>query len=177
MPLFDKLFILFQAHHSRTLAPEYGVLVVHYGQPPDCLLVFLYRQKKNKLVARAFFVNYKIHVFFFLFSFQTRVPEDWRSFQNACTSIQYGSKRKYGNAYFVFLVSYEPCSGVTHYLTMSHFEALKIYGCGKHCEKGEIACSKQFLLSHNVFYTLWYLFFILNALFNVVWNLFQIGPV
>ena len=25
--------------------------------------------------------------------------------------------------------------GLTHYHTMPHFEALKIYGCGKNCEK------------------------------------------
>ena len=35
---------------------------------------------------------------------------------------------------------------------MPHFDTIKIYSCGKHCENGEIACYKQFLLSHNVFY-------------------------
>ena len=30
---------------------------------------------------------------------------------------------------------------LTHYRTMPHFDAVKIYSCGKHCEKkGEIAC-------------------------------------
>ena len=45
--------------------------------------------------------------------------------------------------------------------------------------KGEIACNKQFLLSLNVFYPIWYLFFILNALLNVVcifFFFFQFGP-
>ena len=28
---------------------------------------------------------------------------------------------------------------------MPHFDALKIYSCGKHCEKGDFACNKQFL--------------------------------
>ena len=35
---------------------------------------------------------------------------------------------------------------LTHYRTMPHFEALQIYSCGKHCEKGDIAYNKQFLL-------------------------------
>ena len=29
---------------------------------------------------------------------------------------------------------------------MPHFDALKIYSCGKIVRKGEIACNKQFLL-------------------------------
>ena len=30
-------------------------------------------------------------------------------------------------------------------------DALKIYSYGKHCEKGEIACNKQFLLFSQCF--------------------------
>ena len=41
------------------------------------------------------------------------------------------------------------CRLLTHYHTMQ----LKIYSCGKHCEKkGEITCNKQLPLSHNVLY-------------------------
>ena len=36
--------------------------------------------------------------------------------------------------------------GLTHNHTMLHFDELNIYSCAKHCEKGEIACNKQFLL-------------------------------
>ena len=39
----------------------------------------------------------------------------------------------------------------THYHTMPHFDALQIYSCGKHCEKREIACNKQFLLCLQCF--------------------------
>ena len=34
---------------------------------------------------------------------------------------------------------------------MPHFDARKIYICGKHCEKGEIACNNQFLLFSQCF--------------------------
>ena len=34
---------------------------------------------------------------------------------------------------------------------MSHFDTLEMYSCGKHCEKGEIACNKQFLLFSKCF--------------------------
>ena len=34
---------------------------------------------------------------------------------------------------------------------MPHFDALKIYSCGKNCEKGEIACNKQFLIFSRCF--------------------------
>ena len=44
------------------------------------------------------------------------------------------------------------------------FDTLKIYSCGKHCEKRKIDCNKQFSFSHNVSYPKWHLFFILNAL-------------
>ena len=34
---------------------------------------------------------------------------------------------------------------------MPHFGTLKIYSCGKHCEKGEIAPNRQFLLFSQCF--------------------------
>ena len=34
---------------------------------------------------------------------------------------------------------------------MPHFDALKIYSCGKHCEKRRIFCNKQFLLFSQCF--------------------------
>ena len=52
----------------------------------------------------------------------------------------------------------------THYHTMPNFDAIKTYSCQKHGEKGAIACNKHFSFSHNVFYPVWHLFFILNAL-------------
>ena len=64
---------------------------------------------------------------------------------------------------------------LTHYHTMPHFDALNIYSCGKPDEK--LLVTSNFSLSYNVFYPIWHLFFILNALQNVVCNLFQIGPV
>ena len=56
---------------------------------------------------------------------------------------------------------------LTHYHTMSHFDALKKYSCGKHCEKKEkLIETSNFSFSHNVFYPIWHLhvFFVLNAL-------------
>ena len=51
------------------------------------------------------------------------------------------------------------------YLTMPHFDALRLYSCGNIVRKGEIACNKQFLLfSQCFFYPIWHLFFILNTL-------------
>ena len=40
---------------------------------------------------------------------------------------------------------------LSHYHTMPHFDTLKIYSCGKHCKKGEIACDKQFLYFSQCF--------------------------
>ena len=63
---------------------------------------------------------------------------------------------------------------------MPNFDTLKIFGCGKHCEKRR-NCLKQaispLLTMFSTLCTLWHLFFILNALSNVVCNLFQFGPV
>ena len=54
---------------------------------------------------------------------------------------------------FIFnVVKFILCSKrITHYHTMPHFDALKIYTCGKHCEKRRIACNKQFLLFWHCF--------------------------
>ena len=43
--------------------------------------------------------------------------------------------------------------------------------------KEKLLVTSKFSFSQNVFYPIWYLFFILNALWNVVCNLFQFGPV
>ena len=60
---------------------------------------------------------------------------------------------------------------------MPHFDALKIHGCGKHCEKRRnLPVISNFSFSHIVFYPIWHLFIILNALKNVFCNLFQFGP-
>ena len=40
---------------------------------------------------------------------------------------------------------------------MTHFDSLKIYSCGKHCEK--LLVTSNFSYSHNVFYPIWHLFF------------------
>ena len=67
---------------------------------------------------------------------------------------------------------------LTHYHTMPHFDALKIYSCGKLCKKRRnCLLTSNFSFSHNVFYHIWHLVFISNALLNVVCNLFQFGPV
>ena len=39
----------------------------------------------------------------------------------------------------------------THYHTVPYFDTLKIYSCGKHLRKREIACNKQFLLFSKCF--------------------------
>ena len=46
------------------------------------------------------------------------------------------------------MVRIESMSLLTNYHTMPHFDAAKIYSCGKNCKKkiGEIACNKQLLL-------------------------------
>ena len=44
--------------------------------------------------------------------------------------------------------------GLTHYLTIPHFDAPKIYSCGKHREKGEIACNKAISPFFTMFSTL-----------------------
>ena len=41
--------------------------------------------------------------------------------------------------------------GLTHYHIMLHFDALKIYSCGKHCEKRRNCLYKQFLLFSQCF--------------------------
>ena len=44
-------------------------------------------------------------------------------------------------------------------------------------KKEKLLVTSNFSFSHNVFYPIWHLFSILNALWNVVCNLFQFGPV
>ena len=57
------------------------------------------------------------------------------------------------------------CPCLTHYHTMQHFDTLKIYSCGEHCEKRR-NCFQQAIspFSHNVLYPIWHLLFISNAL-------------
>ena len=64
-----------------------------------------------------------------------------------------------------------------HYHTMPHFDTLKICSRGKYCEKGEIACNKQFLLFSQCFLPYMALIFHFNCTQNVVCNLFEFGPV
>ena len=55
-------------------------------------------------------------------------------------------------------------NGLTHYHTMPHFDALKIFSCGNIVRKGEIACNKQFLPFSQCFYPIWHLLSVLNVL-------------
>ena len=48
---------------------------------------------------------------------------------------------------------------LTHYHTMLHFDALEIYNCRNIVSKGQIACNKQCLHFHNIFYPIYHLFF------------------
>ena len=49
---------------------------------------------------------------------------------------------------------------LTHYHTMPHFDPLKIYIYGKHCEEKEkLLVTSNFSFSHNVFYPIWHFFF------------------
>ena len=52
---------------------------------------------------------------------------------------------------------------LTRYHTMPHFDALKTYSYGK-AEKQKLLVTSNFSFSQNVFYPIWHLFFILNAL-------------
>ena len=54
--------------------------------------------------------------------------------------------------------------GLTHYHTMPHFDALKIYRCGKLSKEEKLLVTSNFSFSHNVSYPTWHLFFILHAL-------------
>ena len=55
--------------------------------------------------------------------------------------------------------------GLTHYHTMQHFDTLKI-SCGKLREMEKLLVTSNFSFSHHVFYPIWHLFFILNALLD-----------
>ena len=68
---------------------------------------------------------------------------------------------------------------LTHYHTMPNFDALKITSCGKNCEKGDIACNKQFLLFSQCFLHLRYVALIFHCKCTLKYRLqfFQFGPV
>ena len=68
---------------------------------------------------------------------------------------------------------------LTHYHTIPHFVTRKIYSWVWKTlwEKEKLLVTSNLSFSHNVFYPMWYLFSILIALWNVVCNLFQFGPV
>ena len=60
---------------------------------------------------------------------------------------------------------------LTHYHTMMHFDALKIYSCVENIvRKGEIACNKQFLLFSQCFLPYMALVFHFKCTFNVDCN-------
>ena len=61
--------------------------------------------------------------------------------------------------------------------TMPHFDAFKIYSCGKHLRKGKNACNKQILILLQCFLSYMVLFFHFKSTENVFCNLFQFGPV
>ena len=46
---------------------------------------------------------------------------------------------------------------------MSHFDTLKNIAVENIVRKGEIVCKRNFSISHNVFYPIWYLLFILKG--------------
>ena len=81
------------------------------------------------------------------------------------------------NEFTSSILSVSPTPFLTHYHTMPHFSALKMYTAAVEniVRKGEIACNKQILLISQCFLPLYstYFLFQLNALENVVCNLFQ----
>ena len=66
---------------------------------------------------------------------------------------------------------------LAHYHTIPHFDALKIYSCGKHCEKGEMACNNQFLLFSQCFLPYMVLIFYFRYTLKCCLQYFQFGPV
>ena len=63
---------------------------------------------------------------------------------------------------------------LTHYHTILHFDALKIYSCRKHCEKKRNCLLPAFSLFLKKFSNpIWYLFSVSNAFQNLVCNLFH----
>ena len=76
-------------------------------------------------------------------AFQTRISIFNSIFKNIV-----GNKENVGYKYP--LVS---LNDLTHYHTMTHFDALKMYSCGKHCEKKEkLLVTSNFSFSYFVFY-------------------------
>ena len=55
---------------------------------------------------------------------------------------------------------------LTHYHTMPHFDTPKIYiiTVENIVRKEKLLVTSNFSFSHNIFYSIWHLFFILNAL-------------
>ena len=72
---------------------------------------------------------------------------------------------------------YSRVAHLTHYHTMPHFDTLRYIAVENIVRKGEIACNKQFLLFVQCVPPYMAHFFVSNALENVVYNLFQFGPV
>ena len=72
---------------------------------------------------------------------------------------------------------YSRVAHLTHYHTMPHFDTLRYIAVENIVRKGEIACNKQFLLFVQCVPPYMALFFVSNALENVVYSLFQFGPV
>ena len=62
---------------------------------------------------------------------------------------------------------------LTHYHIMLHFDAVKIYSCAKHNEKGQIACNKQFLLFSQCFLSYMVLIFHFQMSSAMCFNLDQ----
>ena len=62
----------------------------------------------------------------------------------------------------IFSLTYNCC--LTNYHTMMHFDALRIYRWlwKTLWEKAKLLVTSNFSFSHNVFYPIWYLFFILT---------------
>ena len=52
---------------------------------------------------------------------------------------------------------------LTHYHTIPHFDALKIYSLENIVRREKLHVISNFYFSHNVFYHIWYLISILNA--------------
>ena len=56
---------------------------------------------------------------------------------------------------------------------MPHFDALRYIAVENIVRKGEIAYNKQFSFSHNVFYSIYHLFFVLTLSQTTNFGLFQ----
>ena len=87
-----------------------------------------------------------------------------------------GENAGYNHHFFFF--SHNVFTLLTRYHTMPHFDTFKIYIPMENTqERRNCLLQLNFSFSLNVFYHIWHFVFILNALQNVVCNLFQFGPV